>query len=300
MTGPAQIADDPGWSCVLPVLVHIQCNLEGNLTLDALSGFAGYSKFHFHRIFQETVGETVKQYTSRLRLELAAFQLRISKDPILQIALANGFQSPENFTRAFQAKYGKTPSSYRNSWIDDPSPPAVERRRCLNQQDTPFALSKSRICTLKPIHLAFIRSTGPYEEVDPGHFRRLEAWSRKKGWAREGAVIAGIGHDAPSITPPEKLRFDACVEVPSRFASEKRIAHQTLPTGTFAVTDYVGPFGQTLSGAYPRIFQRIQKLRGYALIGLPVVEFYRTTRINPNYELNHAAVCIPVRKEAKG
>ena len=56
------------------VLVHIQANLDDDLSLTRMAMFAGLSTFHFAREFTRAAGETPKQYTTRLRLERAALR----------------------------------------------------------------------------------------------------------------------------------------------------------------------------------------------------------------------------------
>ena len=109
-------------------------------------------------------------------------------------------------------------------------------------------------------------------------------------------MLLGIGHDGPNITPPEKLRFDACLQVDGPVKTDGEIGYQTTPSGTFAVTSYTGPFGPTLEGAYEQIFNQVVQLKGYTLIELPIIEIYRTTTIDPDYTLNHADIYIPVEK----
>ncbi|VAW32177.1 hypothetical protein MNBD_CHLOROFLEXI01-4712 [hydrothermal vent metagenome] len=64
-------------AALLPVLAHVQSNLGKNLSLDQMSEKAALSPYHFHRLFHDTIGETPKQYTQRLRPERAAFHLKI-------------------------------------------------------------------------------------------------------------------------------------------------------------------------------------------------------------------------------
>lgn len=61
---------------ILPILVYIQTHLNEPLSLEKLSQKAGLSSYHFHRIFNDTVGESLKSYTTRLKLEKAAFGIR--------------------------------------------------------------------------------------------------------------------------------------------------------------------------------------------------------------------------------
>lgn len=84
------------------MLVHIQANLDQDLSLEALANRVGLSLFHFHRLFRSAVGETLKQHTQRLRLEQAASRLVINDAAILDVALDSGFHSHETFSRQFQ------------------------------------------------------------------------------------------------------------------------------------------------------------------------------------------------------
>ncbi len=62
------------------------------------------------------MGETLKQYTLRVRLERSAALLVTTPDSILDVAFAHGFASHEVFTRAFVRHFGCTPLSYRSRY----------------------------------------------------------------------------------------------------------------------------------------------------------------------------------------
>jgi AraC-like DNA-binding protein len=104
------------WETLIPLLVHIQANLDRDLALAALSRKAGLSPFHLQRLFKAAIGETPKAYTSRLRVERAAFRLLIHDSSLLDIALECGFQNHETFIRAFHRRFGKSPRDYRK-WM---------------------------------------------------------------------------------------------------------------------------------------------------------------------------------------
>jgi AraC-like DNA-binding protein len=67
---------------IVRTLVYIQQHLDDDLELDQVAGVAAFSSFHFHRIFRGLVGETLKEYIRRLRLERAARNLKLSGEPI--------------------------------------------------------------------------------------------------------------------------------------------------------------------------------------------------------------------------
>jgi len=56
------------------VIDHIEANLDTDLSLERLAEVAGFSPFHFHRIFRAMMGETLNQFIQRLRIEKAAAQ----------------------------------------------------------------------------------------------------------------------------------------------------------------------------------------------------------------------------------
>ena len=101
---------------LLPLLVHIQANLDGDLSLAALSRKAGLSPSHFHRSFKAAIGETPRDYVARLRVERGAFRLLLHDAKLVDVALDCGFQNHETFIRAFRRVFGKTPGEYRE-WI---------------------------------------------------------------------------------------------------------------------------------------------------------------------------------------
>lgn len=74
---------------------------------------SGFSKFHFHRIFQKEVGMSVASYIRLRRLANAAAALLYTDVRIIDIALHYQFESQEAFTRAFKKTYHMPPGAYR-------------------------------------------------------------------------------------------------------------------------------------------------------------------------------------------
>ncbi|NOU74641.1 helix-turn-helix domain-containing protein [Paenibacillus sp. LMG 31458] len=101
-------------------LDYIENHLSEPLSVACLAQVACFSDFHFHRVFQTMVGEAVMEYVRKRRLASAAYQIAHTEKKLIDIALDNGFQSHENFTRAFKKVFERTPLAYRKQGILTP------------------------------------------------------------------------------------------------------------------------------------------------------------------------------------
>ena len=70
---------------LLYLLRDICRRLDDDVSLEALSKRAGWSRFHLHRAFRQLAGETPKQYTQRLRLTRAAANLVTTDKTVLEV-----------------------------------------------------------------------------------------------------------------------------------------------------------------------------------------------------------------------
>src|ERR1700761_2735813 len=92
---------------------YVNDNLNKAISLEELAAVAYFSPFHFHRIFVAVTGETVNNFTNRIRNEKAARLLRFSKKSIAEIAIECGFSSPATLSRLFKQYFQVSPSAYR-------------------------------------------------------------------------------------------------------------------------------------------------------------------------------------------
>ena len=282
------------WETLTPLLVHIQANLEQDLGLATLGSRANLSPAHLQRVFKAAIGETPKAYVTRLRVERAAFCLLAHESQIAEIAATCGFQNPETFIRAFRRRFGASPREYRSSQRAAAAGWNRERRESLT--GARYELSRTRLIDMRPVHVAFRRHVGPYEDVPESLFDELERWAARRRLSPP-RIWAGIGHDAPIATPPDKLRFDAALVVPGPFEPHGMVGCQLLAGGPHAVTTHVGPY-ETLGRAYAEIFPRLAAFKDYDFVGLPVLEVYHAARISVRFALNHTDICLPMRRKA--
>ena len=113
-------------------VAYIEAHLGDALTLDRLSAEAGFSKYHFLRVFKRETGTGLWDHIQGRRLSEAARLLRTTEIPILDVALRFRFESQEAFTRAFKKKYSLPPGKYRramNRLIPEQEDDSMEHQR---------------------------------------------------------------------------------------------------------------------------------------------------------------------------
>jgi AraC-like DNA-binding protein len=82
-------------------------------TLDVLAEEVGASRSVLSDRFARFLGEGPLAYLAMWRLQLAARHLQASRDTVLQVALAVGYESETAFIRAFKREFGLPPAKYR-------------------------------------------------------------------------------------------------------------------------------------------------------------------------------------------
>ena len=275
---------------ILRVMAHIQAHLDSPLDVEGLAEVAHFSPYHFHRIFRGMVGETVFEHVRRLRLERAAMHLRYSKRRITDISLDAGYDALEAFIRAFKSAFGCSPSAYRSA-TKPPQPITalgvhltaggrIHTPRRMNGENA----MNVKIIQKSPEAVAFVRHTGPYEEVGTA-WERLCAWAGQKGLLAGGPRFIGVCYDDPDVTEAGKIRYDACIGLSQPILPEGDIGVQELAGGTFAVVVHKGPYSG-LKGTYDWLMGTWLPESGYDIGDSPSYEVYlKTPDDTPSEEL---------------
>lgn len=181
---------------------YIEERLQEPLSIADIASAAGFSVYHFHRLFHAVSGFTVQEYMRRRRLTEAAAMLQETEQSVLHIAVAFQYGSQEAFTRAFAACFGITPAKYRQQDLQvvDPQPKMDLASFTPNIQGG-LHMVKPEILQLGAIKLmgrnyetSLTRET--YFEDIPGFYRDFgarETFMQIPGRARPGFAY-GVGH----------------------------------------------------------------------------------------------------------
>jgi AraC family transcriptional regulator len=228
--------------------MYVRARLDERLTLEAVAAAAGFSTFHFHRVFRVAFGENLNAYIVRHRMQRAARELRFTDRPIVDVALECGYESASAFGRAFLRAFEMTPSAYRASGERMSLVPA---RSC----PLPGELSTPQIVEYPERDVLALHFVGPYDALEPVMYR-LYTVALKRGFLPGGSVL-GVSYDSPDLEDHGSLRFDACVApCPGADVAGARadgLEPLAIPGGRYAIFRHRGPY-QRITHAYDVLF----------------------------------------------
>lgn len=99
-------------------IIYIESRLGDDITVEDAARAAGYSYYYLTRQFTALLGESMGSYIKKRRLADSAKKLLYTDKRVIDIALENGFESSEAFSRAFKAMYKMSPHAYRKNRLD--------------------------------------------------------------------------------------------------------------------------------------------------------------------------------------
>lgn len=228
---------------MLRVLQYIDTHLDEDLSVERLSAVAAFSKFHFHRQFSEYFGLAAFRYVQLLRLKKAMYELAFrSHKQVIHIALDNGYESSEAFSRAFKKSLGLSPAQFRkqpqwDNWQDSNST-LIQ----LREQHMPMTYQHSdvRIVTFPETRIAVLEHRGA-PGLLPNSIQRFIAWRKLNKLPPSVSATFNLIYDDPEQTPAADFRFDLAAAVTAPVAqNEHGIVNKTIPAGECAVIRHTG------------------------------------------------------------
>jgi len=110
------VPSSPYYSIIKEVIDYIRNNLDGDTSLERLSGISHLSPNHFHKIFSETIKTTPANYVAGLRLDRARNLLIKSSLTIEEIASMCGFKNVYYFNSFIKNHLGMPPGQFRKTY----------------------------------------------------------------------------------------------------------------------------------------------------------------------------------------
>ena len=225
------------------VLSYIDAQPGADLSVERLSSVAAFSKFHFHRQFSALFGLSAHAYVQLARMKRASTQLTYeSWRSILEIALDNGYESSEAFSRAFRKRFGQAPSNFR--------------------ADPPWGTYEAAFHELLRIRREHMKKTYTPADVEIVHFdetpiavaehrgdparlgetiRRFIEWRRQNGLPPKISATYNILYTDPVTTPPEEFQHDVCCATHKPIADNPQgVIAKLIPAGRCARLRHTG------------------------------------------------------------
>lgn len=284
------------------VIAHVRENLKDELSLDVLARVAGFSPFHFHRLFKSITDETINDMVVRLRLERAVSLLRATPElSVTAAAFESGFKSVSVFSRLFKKQYGLNARQWdrqrplknsKNGQVSDRLPRyTLEHLSDFAAQDE----FKVQLRSLPEQQLAYIRvydSYRKFSQVVEAYYRLIE-WYRRRGGRLEQTTLYGMSQDDPEVTPLRLCRFDWCLNVPAGWEADGEVSMQNFPACQVATIRCVGDLSQEYR-AIQYLFRYWLPHSRYQPANLPGMEIYRRQPIELGWETFDIDCAIPI------
>ena len=96
------------------------------------------------------------------------------------------------------------------------------------------------------MRVAFTRATGPYRQSAVEAWKKMMAWAGPRRLFTPETKFIGIGHDDPSTTAPERIRYDACITVGTDVEADGEAGVMEIPSGEYATVIHKGPYDQAI------------------------------------------------------
>ncbi|WP_068006287.1 AraC family transcriptional regulator [Pseudovibrio axinellae] len=290
----------------------IEQNIQRDLSLAQIAEAARFSDFHFHRIFKAMTGETVNQFTNRIRLEKSALRLRQNPGiSITEVALDMGFASSSSFARAFHANFGKSASAWRKDALQNSKisqiqskigKAAAESDLYLDQQTQTFVEDRGQamdslgitVKTLEPRRVAYVRAMGDFQknpEIIADTWGKLMSWAGPRGLIGTAETLC-MFHDDPEVTDSELMRFSSCVTLERDVDVSGEVGKMSVAGGAYACGHFNISHEQS-QGAWEVMFGEWLPTSGYEPENRPCFQMYPSMSSGP--EKQDVYICIPVR-----
>ncbi|EQB87685.1 AraC family transcriptional regulator [Clostridium punense] len=288
------------------VLNYIDDHITEKLTGEELASFAGFSTYHFYRIFRTLVGVTIMNYVTKRKLQFALYELSMG-EKVLDIALNYGFETHAGFTKAFKKYFGYAPNFYRiHAAITVPQ--RVDLKK-LNANKTGGIIMEPKIIEKEAFKIIGYRFETTLK--NNAHSRDIPAFWDKCGtgdsernlYASQNTVKHGeYGLCVNTNSDSEEFSYVLGVEVTDFYNAKKDMYTLLVPKATYAV--FTTPavedkdFVASIEGTWKYILEEWFPSSGYEIDDSKLdFEFY-DERCHPwEYEKISMDIYVPVVKK---
>ncbi|KKX56207.1 AraC family transcriptional regulator [Brevibacillus borstelensis] len=181
---------------------YIEDHIKDEIDPEKLAAMAGYSPYHFYRIFHKHTGFTIMDYVVKRKLQYAMYELA-NGEKIIQIAMDYGFETHSGFTKAFKKCFGSPPSLCK---LHCPlSLPQKLNLLSLHEKNTGGIIMQPKIAKRSAFYVAGKAFEGAFENVR--YTRDAPAF-----WQQRGLTDGSIERFLYQLLSPEK-HGEYCINI---------------------------------------------------------------------------------------
>lgn len=284
---------------------YIERNQTKSLTVEELSEVAGFSKFHFGRIFQGILGESLAHYVNRIRIENSMFLLAHRTDlNMTDIALETGFTDSAVFSRAFKNIVGMSPREYRKEYRTNCKETIlISEYNGLTAKKTRVTNPSIHACItmeeLDEMQIVYVRHTGSYETLAVEYGKLMERLyveaSKQNLYDEKTTWVFAIYHDNPEFGEKQQFRTSLCMSVPigKEVKETGVLSTMKLEGGRYAVGHF-----RIRANQYPDIWNYMYRewltSSGYVPRNSYPFEVYRNNPKEDPEHINEVDIYVPI------
>lgn len=284
---------------------YMETHMGDHLSLEELARVAGFSKFHFSRIFTAILKEPLAHYINRIRMERALFLLAHRPDKnMTDIAYELGFTDSAIFSRAFKHFYGMSPRDYRQEYGLQFKEPivlssykekiALTTREKLQEEITGM-VSLERLEAKRVVYVRHIGSYDTLKVAYPSLMQTLFQGIKELQELLKEQWIIAMYHDNPEFTEEEQFRTSLGMTVPNDFEVDPDgpLCQMTLAGGLYAVGHFMIT-QQQFPYIWNYMYQRWLTESGYMPSDAPPFEVYLNDPTKDERGMIAVAIYLPV------
>jgi AraC family transcriptional regulator len=285
---------------------YIEYHIGQPLSITELAGAAGFSKYHFSRIFQGMLQEPLAHYVNRIRMEKALFLLahRVDKN-MTDIAYELGFLDSAAFSRAFKNYYGISPREYRKEYSKNCKDSFLlsEYNKNTAKKEwggNPFPVTgQITIENLEEKQVAYVRHTGTYETLAKEYgdlIQTLFAHAEEQHFLVKGLNwVLAMYHDNPEFGEESQFRTSLCLTVPDNIRIQENgiLGRMKLEGGLYAVGHFKIQQEQ-YGDAWNYMYQEWISGSGYVPRDYNPFEVYRNDAHDNEKHIHEVDIYVPI------
>ncbi len=277
-----------------------------SLSIEELSDVAGFSKYHFSRIFQGMLQEPLAHYVNRIRMEQSLFLLAHRTDKnMTDIAYELGFSDSAVFSRVFKNYYGVSPREYRKEYSKNCKESFLlseynKDTAKIEREGNPFPVTAEiTLENLEEKKIMYVRHTGTYEMLATEYAglmqtlltyaERMQIFVSDQNWP------LAMYHDNPEFGEARQFRTSLCLTVPEDVSVQEDgvIGTMKLMGGLYAVGHFRIQESQ-YSDAWNYMYQEWIAGSGYVPRNADPFEVYRNDPYADEQHIHEVDIFLPI------